>query len=564
MMKKKKHTFEKLKLIITDMSTRQDSVKYNISMAVIASFLVAISTMTIFLVELISNERLNLPYLIMSLVMLPFLFFYMYVYNSSKKISAVQIKITNLFPYVLITFGAIINYMNYENTSMIPPFLLVILSISFIHLLTYKRLILVYSYAFVLLFLQEFIVYGFQSEFVTHFSIGAIIISYACFFSYIQFKSHIHNHQVSDKLAELNENQNQYIQRLTKVHDELQQNNRITEAMMNIATEIIKLNQFDEVLQLIMNEAIKLIPKAQSGSILIYNGVDMEFRAASGYDLKVLSKVHLELDHLFQSTLDDMFEPAIITDLEVFDQAKLNKDQFVQMKDSDALFAKSILTCCFEYEGKLFGCINLDNFESKTIFNESDKKLIKHLTKQIEIAVTIHNLYNEALKPARYDALTQVYSRKYMDYVLNKNFSDAIKNSENISICAIDLNDLKYVNDLLGHNAGDQYLKYFVDVVRLFLPNTAILARVGGDEFIFGFPSQESNDVKIYIQKIRNYLSENPFTNAGVKRIVTFASGISAYPNDSNNLDELLKIADLRMYQDKAQCKIPVEETQLV
>jgi len=102
MMKKKTHISEKLKLIITDMSTRQDPVKYNIAMAIIATFLIAVSTMTIFLVELITRQNVSFYYLLMSLVMLPFLFFYMYTYNSSKKISKFQILITHLFPYVVL------------------------------------------------------------------------------------------------------------------------------------------------------------------------------------------------------------------------------------------------------------------------------------------------------------------------------------------------------------------------------------------------------------------------------------------------------------------------------
>ncbi|HBG32563.1 MAG TPA: hypothetical protein DDW82_02305, partial [Acholeplasmataceae bacterium] len=556
-MKRSSHISKKLKLIIEDISSRQDLMKYNIAMAIIASFLIAISTLTIFIASLVMTGSFEIPYLVMSVMMIPLLFVYMYTYNVSSKLNRSQLGVVYLFPYIVVILGALLDYLNSDTLNMIPPFLLVILSISFIHILTTPRLIRLYSFTFVTLVFFGFISHGFTNDFLSHLAIGTIIISYASFFSYVQFKSHLHHTQISSELEILNENQNEYITRLTSIHQELQQNNKITEAMMNIATEIIKLNQFDEVLQLIMDEAIKLIPKAQSGSILIYNGVDMEFRAASGYDLKVLSKVHLQLDNLFQSTMEDMFEPAIITDLEVFDEAKLDKDQFVQMKDNDALFAKSILTCCFEYEGELFGCINLDNFESETIFNEIDKKLIKHLTKQIEIAVTIHNLYDEALKPARYDALTQVYSRRYMDYILDKNFNEVKKNNEIISICAIDFNGLKYINDLLGHKAGDQYLKYFVDVVRLIVPNTAILARVGGDEFIFAFPLQESNHVETYIQKIRDYLSENPFTNSGVKRTITFASGIATYPVDSIDLDDLLKLADSRMYQNKAQCKIP-------
>jgi diguanylate cyclase (GGDEF)-like protein len=563
-MKKNTHISENLKLMTKDMFTRQDMVRYNISMAIIASFLIAISTLSIFLFDLLITKNFEVSYLMMTLIMIPLMFIYMYIYSFSNKLNIIQTMLLNLFPYAVISSGAYINYKISDNMNMIPPFLLVIISISYIQLLTIPRIIRIYSFTYFTLFLLNYSIYGFNIEFISNFIIGTIIISYACFFSYIQTKAHQNNKKISHELESLNENQSEYIKKLTKVHQELQQNNTITEAMMKMSTEIIKLNQFDQVLQLIMDEAIKLIPKAQSGSILIYNGSEMEFRAVSGYDFKVLSQIRLKLDSLYQSTLEDMFEPAIITNLEVFDEGKLNGDQFNQMKDNGALVAKSILTCCFKYEGNLFGCINLDNFESQTVFNDSDKKLIKHLTKQIEVAVTIHNLYDAALKPTRYDTLTQIYSRRYMDFILNKSFSEATLNEKPISVCAIDLNDLKYVNDLLGHDSGDQYLKYFVETARSTLPTTTILARVGGDEFIFGFPGQTKSEVEKDICLIRKYLKANPFKSSGVKRQITFGCGVASYPNDSNNLDELLKIADSRMYKDKTQFKTPNEETQLL
>ena len=75
----------------------------------------------------------------------------------------------------------------------------------------------------------------------------------------------------------------------------LQRSSKITDSIMKITNQILVSGEIDEILQTILEKAIEIIPNAQKGSILIYNGSNLEYRAAHGYDYKVLKNVTLEV-----------------------------------------------------------------------------------------------------------------------------------------------------------------------------------------------------------------------------------------------------------------------------
>ena len=114
----------------------------------------------------------------------------------------------------------------------------------------------------------------------------------------------------------------------------------------------------------------------------------------------------------------------------------------------------------------------------------------------------------------------------------------------------IDLDKFKPVNDTYGHDAGDAVLINVAKTMKETLPSNALIARLGGDEFcavIFNVKKSQANN---YIKQLKNTLSEPLHYNKN--DIVIGASiGIAFYPNDGNDPEALLKIADQGMYDEK-------------
>ncbi len=336
--------------------------------------------------------------------------------------------------------------------------------------------------------------------------------------------------------------------------EHIEQNHQITKSMMEITPEMLLDDDLDKLLDRILRKAIELIPRAQSGSILIKQGGIMEFRAAVGYNIDSLKKINLHFEDMFQYKIGNLYEPAVIQDIRTFNEQNLNMD----MSDTDVIkvsVAKAVLTCAITLNKQIYGFINLDNLEDQHAFQNQDKLLIKHLAQQIEIALKNHALVEEIYKMSQLDALTGVFSRKHHEKLIQQIFQDAKANPSTFCIAVIDVNELKKVNDTYGHSIGDAYLVHFTKIVKEHLDQDIIFSRTGGDEFVLAFPHCDTICASDQLNRIRAQFKHNPLVVGELKIEVGFGWGIACYPNDGLDLTQLMKVSDKRMYEDKRRTK---------
>ena len=155
----------------------------------------------------------------------------------------------------------------------------------------------------------------------------------------------------------------------------------------------------------------------------------------------------------------------------------------------------------------------------------------------------------EIEEQAMTDYLTGLFNRRACFIFLKKLFKIAERNSESISVIFLDLDNLKNVNDNYGHDAGDFFIKKFVECVKKVLRNSDIFSRIGGDEFLIVLPNCVAKDAKIIAEKIKYEISVD---FEALKYDMDFSYGI-AESNIENRADEdkIIKMADNRMYQHK-------------
>jgi len=160
----------------------------------------------------------------------------------------------------------------------------------------------------------------------------------------------------------------------------------------------------------------------------------------------------------------------------------------------------------------------------------------------------------EALKKAFVrDVLTRVYSRGFFDEALVREMARSSRSSEPLSLMMVDIDLFKQVNDKHGHQAGDSVLRA---VGALLLSSSRAFdlpCRYGGDEFAVILPSADGDQAYVLATRLQAALRERcARTHPDVlPAAVTFTIGVATFPDDAQNPDGLIKIADNRLYEGK-------------
>ncbi len=154
---------------------------------------------------------------------------------------------------------------------------------------------------------------------------------------------------------------------------------------------------------------------------------------------------------------------------------------------------------------------------------------------------------------ASHDPLTGLFNRRRFAEELEQQLALAQRYGAGGALLYIDLDQFKYVNDSLGHYAGDELLVSVGRLLRLRLRETDILARLGGDEFAILLPHTAEAEATSLAEALLDALRHHTIT-LGDQAIGTTASiGLVLYPRHSDSASELLAYADLVMYQVKEQ-----------
>jgi len=152
---------------------------------------------------------------------------------------------------------------------------------------------------------------------------------------------------------------------------------------------------------------------------------------------------------------------------------------------------------------------------------------------------------------ATHDTLTDLPNRALLSDRINQAIAAAKRDHTFVGVLFFDLDRFKLINDSLSHEAGDELLKSFAKRIKESIREGDTLSRIGGDEFVMVLPNLHKEEEAMSIANKVLLLMQSPFLIAKRKVIVTASIGISLYPKDGKNSDELLKNADLAMYRSK-------------
>ena len=207
---------------------------------------------------------------------------------------------------------------------------------------------------------------------------------------------------------------------------------------------------------------------------------------------------------------------------------------------------KSVIVIPLVTQSKEFGwfCV----FSARDELAGAEMDFLGLFAKQIEMAITIADLFQAVREQAVTDALTGLYNRRYFEESLAKEVQRAKRQQQPFSVVGIDLDYLKRINDTHGHFYGDLAIKSIAEVLKSNARSVDVPARIGGEEFNVLLPGIGSEGAMVAAERIRKSIGRMDIDTVGH---ITGSLGVATYFEHTENVEELLELTDQAMYASK-------------
>ncbi len=304
----------------------------------------------------------------------------------------------------------------------------------------------------------------------------------------------------------------------------------------------------------ILQSAVAQVPGATAGSLLAWQDERYRFRAAVGFDLKVLQSIAFTQEEQmawYSGPLEDWQagKPRILRGEEILQASQRARGQVVFQKESRSEEIQANLCIPIAYQGRILAVLNLDNTFDSQAFGPDSLRVAQLFVPPI--AAVLHELHHRQMleNAALTDPLTGLPNRRAFDQRFDEEIRKARRYNYPISLLVMDLSGFKQINDRLGHAVGDQALVAVAQALQRQRRNGDGLFRWGGDEFAAILLHADGPRALAAAKRYAKAIAELHFQGLSLGVNI----GIASLPKDGSDHDTLLQVADTRMYQAKAQ-----------
>lgn len=202
-----------------------------------------------------------------------------------------------------------------------------------------------------------------------------------------------------------------------------------------------------------------------------------------------------------------------------------------------------------ELNGGIFGVLTL-YAEAKAAFSKDHLRILQAIELQFSLSLQNALRFRIAETDAKIDHLTQLPNMRHFLEKIEATVLQARAEGKQFAVAVSDLNSFKAVNDRHGHLTGNRMLRMIADAFRDGCQPEDIVARMGGDEFVFLLLTLQPPGAQAHLLMVEQVV-QNSVQNLGLAVSVSTSTGIAFYPADGESAEELLGVADRRMYEQK-------------
>jgi diguanylate cyclase (GGDEF)-like protein len=186
-------------------------------------------------------------------------------------------------------------------------------------------------------------------------------------------------------------------------------------------------------------------------------------------------------------------------------------------------------------------------------FNATDTALIAGVAEQVALALERYRILAVVQRQASTDELTGLYNYRFLVDYLDQQIALAERLSSPLAVLMLDLDRFKQLNDSLGHHAGDEALRSFARALLGTVRRSDLAARYGGEEFVVVMANTGREEARLVAEKIRHAVAgmELHLGPDAEEVHVTVSIGGVAYPDDTGDARQLLRLADDALYRAK-------------
>lgn len=368
---------------------------------------------------------------------------------------------------------------------------------------------------------------------------------------YVEFKKEAEKNK-NIKLDILNDKKQQLIEKTYKVLY------KQAEALYKVGQSIISNLEKEDILNVIISEVKSLI-EFDLLQIVIYDESICKYK----YELILKEKERISVDNRYvnentftsycinnkkEILIGDIikeYKKYISGDIEALENNKIDQNL------ESGRIAQSLMFVPIIIGENIIGVISTQHCE-KSKYGIKELTTLKILSTYIGIALENSRLYKEVKYSATHDVLTNIYNRREVLKRYYKLYNKGKHEGFNLSVMMIDIDNFKNINDVYGHQCGDEAIKNVAEAINYSIRKCDIVGRYGGEEFLVVVVDTDDTNTEIIAERIRQNIENLNFVFEDKGQVdLTISMGVKLIDNYEIQANKIIGIADEALYKAK-------------